>query len=135
MESYELCVELRNFQKMVEPRSIFKFLFTDGPSKGAGCYGNDHKEQYYRLGITRRFQGKWMGVDIYWEQGSWGLYLRLLTSEGWDEFQAVIKVGTTNVLETELGVLFGIAGKPLKEIAVTDYTMNIEERKVRFVEL
>ena len=76
-----------------------------------------------------------MGVDIYWEQGSWGLYLRLLTSEGWDEFQAVIKVGTTDVLETELGVLFGIAGKPLKEIAVTDYTMNIEERKVRFVEL
>ena len=24
--------------------------------------------------------------EIYWEQGSWGLHLRLLTSEGWHEF-------------------------------------------------
>ena len=54
---------------MVEPRSIFKFLFTDGPSKGAGCYGNDYKEQHDGLEISQRFQGSNWEFDVYWEKG------------------------------------------------------------------
>ena len=71
--------------------------------------------------------------DIHWELGYWGLYLRLLTSTGWEEVRADIEPGTTSILDPEWSLLFGLKMSHLKEIAITDYNIQLMERKVRFV--